>query len=117
MCYACKGIGQSHWHEHGTVVRSTQLGDTVQEDGGHLLVLVLDEAEHFEGKAAHLALPVFKDCRLGVFLTASHRERGVKSSLRITKGGRGGGEKKWQVFAVLHIKDEPSGGSYLKKRS
>lgn len=86
MRYAYKGIGQSHWHEHGTVVCSTQLGDTVQEDGGHLLVLVLDEAEHLESKAAHLALPIFKDRRLGVFLAASHREREVKSSLRIKEG-------------------------------
>lgn len=58
----------------------------MQEDGGHLLVLVLDEAEHFESKPAHLALPILKDRRLGVFLAASHREREVKSSLRIKKG-------------------------------
>lgn len=72
----------------------------MQEDGGHLLVLVLDEAEHFESKAAHLALPIFKDRRLGVFLTASHREREVKSSLRI-KEGRGEKNGKYSQFYIL----------------
>lgn len=66
----------THWHEHGTVIRPTQLGDTVQEDGGHLLVFVLYKAEYFEGKAAHLALPILKDCGLRVFFTAgSGKER------------------------------------------
>lgn len=60
----------SHRHEHRTIVGATQLGDAVQEDGGHLLVLVLHKAEHFESKAAHLALPVLEDGGLGVFFTA-----------------------------------------------
>lgn len=42
----------------------------MQEDGGHLLVLVLHKAEHFESEAAHLALPILKDGGLGVFFTA-----------------------------------------------
>lgn len=60
----------SHRHEHGTVVCSTQLGDTVQENSGHLLVLVLYKAEYFKGKPAHLALPILEDGGLGVFFTA-----------------------------------------------
>lgn len=61
---------ESHWHDHRTVVGATQLGDTVQKDGGHLLVLVLHKAEHFKSEAAHLALPVLKDGGLGIFFTA-----------------------------------------------
>lgn len=61
---------ESHWHEHWTIVGATQLGDAVQKDGGHLLVLVLHKAEHFESKATHLALPVLKDGGLGIFFTA-----------------------------------------------
>lgn len=63
-------VCQSYWHEHWTIICSTQLGDTVQEDSGHLLVLVLHKAEHFKGKAAHLALPIFKHGCLGIFFTA-----------------------------------------------
>lgn len=67
----CEGaLCLSHWHEHWTVIGSTQLGDTVQEDSGHLLILVFHKAEHFKGKAAHLALPIFKNSGLGVFFTA-----------------------------------------------
>lgn len=61
---------ESHWHEHWTIIGATQLGDAVQKDGGHLLVLVLHKAEHFEREAAHLALPVLKDGGLGIFFTA-----------------------------------------------
>lgn len=72
--------GGSHRHEHGTIVGAAQLGDAVQEDGGHLLVLVLDKAEHFEGKAAHLALPVLEDGGLGVFFAAG--------SMKLDKAGQ-----------------------------
>ena len=63
MCY-------SHWHEQRTVICSTQLGDAVQENSGHLLVLVLYKTEYFKGKATHLALPILKDGGLRVFFTA-----------------------------------------------
>ena len=60
----------SHWHKHWTVICSTQLGNTVQENSGHLLILVLDKAEYFKSKTTHLALPILKDGGLGVFFTA-----------------------------------------------
>lgn len=64
----------SYRQEQGAVVRATQLGHTVQKYGGHLLVLVLDEAEHLEGEAAHLALPVLKHCCLRVLITSAGPE-------------------------------------------
>lgn len=63
----------SHRYEHRAVVGLTQLGDTVQEDGGHLLVLVLNKAEDFEGEASHLTLAILEDCGLWVFFTAGSR--------------------------------------------
>lgn len=79
-------MGSSHWHEHWTVVCSTQLGHAVQEDGGHLLILVFYETEDLKGKAAHLALPVLKDGGLGVFLTAGSGNKG--QTLVIRKGNQ-----------------------------
>ncbi len=69
-------ISSSHPYrqEQGAVVRATQLGHTVQKYGGHFLVLVLDEAEHLEGEAAHLALPVLKHCCLRVLITSAGPE-------------------------------------------
>lgn len=64
----------SYRQEQGAVVRATQLGHTVQKYGGHFLVLVLDEAEHLEGEAAHLALPVLKHCCLRVLITSAGPE-------------------------------------------
>lgn len=69
VCLQCSVSCGSHRHEHWTVISPTQFGDTVQEDGGHLLVLVLHKAEYFKGKASHLALAIFKDGGLGVFVT------------------------------------------------
>lgn len=79
------GLCYSHWHEHRTVVCSTQLGDTVQEDGGHPLVLVLYESEHFKGKATHLALPILKDGGLGVFFTAGSQQGKLEHVIRTEK--------------------------------
>lgn len=68
----------SHWNEHGTIVGPTQLGNTVQEDGRHPLVLVLYETKYFKGKPAHLTLPILKDCGLGVFFTADSEKENKK---------------------------------------
>lgn len=65
----------SHWNEHRTVICPTQLGNTVQEDGGHPLVLVLYKTKYFEGKPAHLTFPILKDCGLGVFFTADSEKK------------------------------------------
>ena len=70
-----------HRHEHRTVICSTQLGDAVKEDGGHLLVLVLYKAEYFKGEAAHLALAIFKDGGLGIFFTAGSEEGKIIGSI------------------------------------
>lgn len=95
QCVLCSIFGhfegilcESHWHEHRTIIGPTQLGDTVQKDGGHLLVLVLHKAEHFERKAAHLALSILKDGGLGVFFTADSIKLGKscqKEELEWTK--------------------------------
>lgn len=70
----CYSLEHPYRQEHGAVVGSAQLGHTVKEDGGHLLVLVLDKAEHLEGEPAHLALPVLKNRCLRVFITSAGPE-------------------------------------------
>ncbi len=98
----------SHWYEHRTVICSTQLGDTVQEDRGHLLVLVLYKAEYFKGKATHLAFPIFKDGGLGVFFTAGSGKENYKVLLeRMAR----------EISEMDKIIDLFSNLSYLKKRS
>lgn len=64
-----KGSG-TYWHEEGAVISPAQLGDAVQEDRGHFLILVLHKAEHFEGEPALLAPAVFDDGGLRVLVTA-----------------------------------------------
>lgn len=71
MCWTKK----CHRHKHGTVIWAAQLGHAVQEDSGHLLILVLDEAEHLKGETTHLTLSIFKHCRLWVFVTPSTEDK------------------------------------------
>lgn len=110
VCHAvCEGVlCQAHRHEHRAVIRSAQLGDTVQEDSGHLLVLVLNKAEYFEGKAAHLALPVFKDGGLGIFFTAGSGRENSDALLERRAGETSELNKNIDLLSTW---------SYLKKRS
>lgn len=61
----------TYWHKEGTVICSAQLRHTVQEDRGHLLVLVLHKAEHLEGKPPHLTLAILNYGCLRILVTAS----------------------------------------------
>lgn len=62
---------KTYWHKEGAVISSAELGNTVQEDSGHFLILVFHESEHFKGKAALLAPAVFNDGGLRIFVTAT----------------------------------------------
>ena len=72
MCGVCDRVWVGWWcaygRERGAVVGTAQFGDAVKEDGGHLLVAMLDEAEHLKREPAHLALPVLQHRRLRVLM-------------------------------------------------
>lgn len=61
---------KTYWHKEGAVISSAELGNTVQEDGGHFLILVFHKSEHFKGKPALLASAIFNDGGLRIFVAA-----------------------------------------------
>lgn len=61
---------KTYRHKEGTVICSTELGNTVQEDSGHFLILVFHKSEHFKRKPAPLASAILNDSGLRILVTA-----------------------------------------------
>ena len=64
-------LSKTYWHEEGAVISSAELGNAVQEDSRHFLILVFHKSEHFKRKSAPLASAVFNDGSLRIFVTAA----------------------------------------------